>query len=356
MKRGRLVYTEAALLYSILMRIVIVTPLIPPEPGGPSYYSVALQAALEKVGYTVPLLAFRSVRSYPSGLRHVLFFLHVLRAARTADLFIILDTVSVALPAVLAARLLRKPVFIRTGGDFVWERYIERTGEKVLLAEFYVRPRALSYKERILIGIQKRIIFPLTTRIIFSTAWQRDIWEKPYDISRERTAIIDNCVLAPEKTQGTSQVSSGAFLWVGRDLVLKNVSVLRSAMVKLKEQRPEAELVELTNVPHERVVRALREARCLVLPSVSEVSPNLVYEALALGTPVIATAETGIKAQLTGVVRFIDPLSEVELLRALEEMSDDAEYALWCSRVATFRYIHTYDDIAREFIELAITV
>ena len=125
------------------MRFLIVTPLIPPEPGGPSYYSVALKEALERAdpvrnettdvcvdtrdarvsngaGHTVDLLAFAEVRQYPSGVRHLILLYKTLFRALRADTLIVLDTVSVAVPAVAAGWLVGKRTIVRTGGDFVW--------------------------------------------------------------------------------------------------------------------------------------------------------------------------------------------------------------------------------------------
>ena len=90
------------------MSILIVTPLVPPESGGPSYLSVSLKEALEKKGEKVDLIAFKEVRHYPSGIRHLLFLYKVLWRARKVDALIILDTVSVALPSVIAGWLLQK--------------------------------------------------------------------------------------------------------------------------------------------------------------------------------------------------------------------------------------------------------
>ena len=62
-----------------------------------------------------------------------------------------LDTFSVAFPAVCAARLCGKKMIIRTGGDFLWEFYVERTGDLVLLRDFYnTRIGRLNFKERLI--------------------------------------------------------------------------------------------------------------------------------------------------------------------------------------------------------------
>ena len=57
------------------MKIVIATPLYPPEVGGPAYYAFNLEQALVAQGVKVRVISYRFERKLPPGLRHILFFL-----------------------------------------------------------------------------------------------------------------------------------------------------------------------------------------------------------------------------------------------------------------------------------------
>lgn len=355
----------------LTMRILIVTPLIPPEPGGPSYYSVSLKEALERAGHTVDLIAFREVRQYASGVRHIIFFYKVLHRALFADALIVLDTVSVALPAVVAGWTLGKKTIIRTGGDFVWEAYVERTGEKVLFRDFYAKPRALSRKERFLVWVQKRVVFRLAHTIVFSTAWQRDIWLEPYGIPDTKTVVVENVHTVRQTSTPDGQGGSGlsgphseekgvtrtptTFLWVGRDLVLKNVDTLCAAFERVKERHPQMELKLCTNIPREEIMREFCTARCLVLPSVSEVSPNIVFEALAHGVPVICTADTGIREHSPAGVVFVETTDEHALTEAMLDLCDPSTYVRVREFASTQPPIRTYDAVAQELLNILST-
>jgi len=330
------------------MRVLIVTPLIPPEPGGPSYYSVALKEALERAGQEVSLIAFREVRRYPSGIRHLIFLYKVLLKARTVDTLIILDTVSVALPAVLAGWLLNRRTIIRTGGDFVWEHYIERTKEKILLSEFYKGKRKLSFKERLLVWLQKRIIFRFVDTLVFSTEWQRNIWMKHYALNAKHTAVIENSY--PKKVL----VAEGGdtFLCAWRSTGFKNIDTLEAAYERAQKECHGIELEVLRNIPREELHERMRTARALVVPSLSEVSPNMAMEALAMGLPVLLTKDCGIKERLGGAVTWIDPLSPDDIAKHLCACLDSEVYQQARARTVVHTYVHTYDDIAREFIEV----
>ena len=57
------------------MRILIATPLLPSQPGGPGQYAVGLKNSLESRGCCVETVAFQEVTKFPSGIRHIILFL-----------------------------------------------------------------------------------------------------------------------------------------------------------------------------------------------------------------------------------------------------------------------------------------
>src|SRR5690348_11398603 len=119
------------------MRILIATGIYPPEIGGPAEYAKNLKDAWNSQGHQVTVKVFSRFKFLPTGLRHLAYFLYIVPAVIRADFILSLDTFSAGLPAVLAARLFGKQIIVRTGGDFLWEFYVERTGELVLLKDFY---------------------------------------------------------------------------------------------------------------------------------------------------------------------------------------------------------------------------
>jgi glycosyltransferase involved in cell wall biosynthesis len=328
---------------------LIVTPLVPPEPGGPSYYSVALERELKALGHEVSLVAFREVRKYPSGVRHLMFTYLVLFKALRADVLIILDTVSVALPAIIAGWVLGKKTIIRTGGDFVWERYIERTGEKILLPEFYEQKRVLTRKERLLVWLQKHIVFPLTTRIVYSTAYQRDIWARAYKIPAKKTAIIENSYPAKDMTARGGEV----FLAAWRPTGFKNIDILEQAYALAQQKCPGIKLEIFKDIPRDELAIRMRAARALVVPSLSEVSPNMAMEALAMGLPVILTKDCGTRDRFGDAVTYIDPKDPKGIADTLCSFMDAEVHADAKRRAEAFAFTRTYADIASEFLDLA---
>ena len=334
------------------MSILIVTPLVPPESGGPSYLSVSLKEALEKKGKKVELIAFKEVRHYPSGIRHLLFLYKVLWRACKADALIILDTVSVAFPAVLAGWLLQKKMIVRVGGDFVWERYVERTGEKVLLSEFYlpaVKKFSLTKKENILIWLQKNIVCTLATKIVFNTAWQKKLWEKPYALKKEKTGVITNAFTKSEyRNKG-----GGGFICAWRATAFKNTDTLETAYLLAKEKNPKIQLDIYKDIPRDELYGYMVKARALIVPSLTELSPNMVLEALGMGLPVLLTKDCGAYDLLDGAVIWIDPLDSRDIASKMCELMDPLKYEKEKEKASSFAgYTHTYDNIAQEYLDI----
>lgn len=333
------------------MKILIATPLSPAQSGGPAQYASGLSRALSTLGHQVETVSFADVARYPSGVRHLILGVRLYVCAQRADAVIVLDTLSSALPAVIAARLRGKAVFVRAGGDFVWEQYVERTGEKVLFRTFYEHLPPLSMKERLAVWIQKRIVFPLTSAVVFNTKWQRDIWMKPYELTARRVSVIENAYAWTGDTleEATKQTD---VVWVGRNLVLKNTDALDRAVEAVRRTVPSLTYEKHTSIPHTDVLMILKRSRMLVIPSVSEMSPNLAAEALALGTPVVLTKECGLQDTLGDAVTWIDPMRTDDIAEKIMGLMTDEGYRNALMRAEKFTSERTYETVAREFLAL----
>ncbi|MDR3548048.1 MAG: hypothetical protein P4M11_07255, partial [Candidatus Pacebacteria bacterium] len=110
------------------MKLVLATPLFPPDSGGPATDAALLAKELPKHGIETVVCSFGKVRHLPSGIRHVAYAFEVWKEARRADGIVAFDTFSACLPAAWVARVLRKPLIIRVPGDFAWEQATQRFG------------------------------------------------------------------------------------------------------------------------------------------------------------------------------------------------------------------------------------
>ena len=118
------------------MKLVIATPLYPPEIGGPATYAKLLQEGLPTKDIEVELVKFCDVRHLPKLVRHYAYYRRVLKAARAADAVLALDPVSVGLPAMWAAKSAGKPFVVKIVGDYAWEQGQQRFAVTQSLDQF----------------------------------------------------------------------------------------------------------------------------------------------------------------------------------------------------------------------------
>src|SRR3989344_3997850 len=155
------------------MKLVIATPLYPPEIGGPATYAKLLFEGLPKKGIEVDLVKFSDVRHLPKIIRHYIYYRHVLKAIRNADVVLALDPVSVGLPAMWAARRAGKPFVVKIVGDYAWEQGRQRFGITQNRDEF-VKTARVPFPVRVLRRIQPRVA-AAATRVIVPSEYLQDI-------------------------------------------------------------------------------------------------------------------------------------------------------------------------------------
>ncbi len=336
--------------HTIHMNFLIATPLTASQVGGPAQYSVGLAKALRDAGHTVSVVSFQDVAHYPSGIRHVFLFVTLCFRLRNIDVAIALDTFSVALPVVLAAGLMRKKSIVRAGGDFLWEQYIERTKEKIALSQFYLAQHAFNIKEHCIFWLQKKVVVRMSDMLVFSTKWQLHIWEDPYMLSKLKIAVIENAYHVEHALSEVDRTKVQKVVWIGRDITLKNVDALDRAIEKVRTQHPTLVYEKYSLLTHTDVLAVLNTCRFIVIPSFSEVSPNLALEALALHVPVILTKESGFYDTFRNVMVWIDPFDIEDITQSIMALMDDDTYQTIHANVCAHKNKRTYTDIAEEFL------
>ena len=294
-------------------------------------------------------------RRWPTGVRHVAAFLQALVMMRRSEVVILFDHFSMGLPVGLVAWVFRRPVVIRVGGDFLWESYVESHRTEITLPGFYESRPFLNWKERTILFLA-RWTLRHASRVAFSTEWQRQIFIKHYGLLPERTLVIQNSVNLSSAVSETfaKRGTAISIVYAGRFLFLKNLRrtllVFRSVRLALGSS---ARLYLIGEGPEEGRLKALiqsygmmeyvyieppldrvsLEARILgaaavIIPSLSDVSPNLVVEALELGVPVLLTKHCGYTfGEAEGVLR-VDPLDENDLARGFSRLLNSRQRSI----------------------------
>lgn len=326
------------------MRILIATGIYPPALGGPAKYAYNLGKEWGKDGHKVVVKTYTSVeRILPSGLRHFYYFLKIIPAVLRADFIYALDTFSVGWPAVCAARIFNKKIMIRTGGDFLWEGYVERTADLVLLKDFYTTTREKwSKKEQIIFKITKWTLQNVSF-LIFSTAWQKDIFIKAYDLNSKNISIIENYY--GEKLPSLESKEKN-FIGGTRKLKWKNVDVLKNAFEGISEAS-----LDLNNYSNDEFQKKISECYATILVSLGDISPNMILESIRYNKPFIITSENGLMDRIKDIAVVVDPKNPQDIREKVLWLCQKENYSIQVEKIRNFNFINDWKQISEEIIK-----
>lgn len=337
------------------MKIVLATGIYPPDIGGPATYAKVLAQKLQGLQHAVIVITYGNCKPQIADswlvvhvpniggplLRWWRYSRALRKHAADADIVYAFSSVSVGVPLRMSG--VRKPkIVLRLGGDFLWERYTDRGGA-LGLRDWYKKIGAsqCAMCKWLLCGFD---------HIIFSSAFQRDIYVDHYK-DLPAYSVIENALPA-----GTTVLHEKhdpfRILFLGRLVRFKNLPVLLKALSDM----PRATVTIAGSGPDLRRLQALSgalgmrdrvafvgnragqekqklffEHDLLVIPSITEISPNAALEARAVGMPVLLTEETGLSLSLQKGMVIRSLKDHGEMLAALKEAqkkySDIAAYA-----------------------------
>jgi glycosyltransferase involved in cell wall biosynthesis len=309
------------------VRVVVVSGIWPPDVGGPASHAPALADALREAGHEVEVVTTAAAepaprpyrvrwvsRARPAPLRHLAVTGEVWRAARSADR---VYATTMVRRAALGATLARRPLVVKLVADEAFERE-RRSGRFAgTLEEFQaagggLRVRALRATRTTALRRARRVVVP--------SAYLREI-AIGWGLSPDRVTVIPNpapalpAVPSREEARAALGIDGFAIATAGRLTAQKALGDALAAV----ERVGDVELLVLGDGPErasleqrvvslgltervrflgagsrDDVIRLFRAADVALLTSAWENLPHTLLEALAVGTPVIATAVGGI--------------------------------------------------------------
>jgi glycosyltransferase involved in cell wall biosynthesis len=326
--------------------IVIITGIYPPEIGGPAEYVKNLAEVWRDQGYLVDIEIFSKFNFLPTGIRHIVYFFSIIPSILIADYIFIIDTFSAAFPAVLVSWILRKKTVLRTGGDFLWEAYVERTGDKVLLIDFYKKSlKLLAFKEKIVFRMIKWLLHHTDT-IIWSTEWQKDIFMEPYKLSKNKHVIVENYYGPRHESQ---EPQEKIFIGSGREIKWKNLDVLQKIFDR-EDVKKSGVVLDAEKVPHGFFLEKIKRAYAVIVVSLGDISPNVILDAIMCKKPFIITKETGLYNRIKSIAVFVDPQNENDIADKICWLSRSENYEIQKKKLEEFDFVHTWEDIAYEYM------
>ncbi len=334
------------------MRILISTGIYPPKVSGPAQYAHNMAVFWSKMGHKVQICTYGLENILPTGIRHFYYFLRVFPKVLFAERVFILDTFSVGFPTVLACKILGKKSVIRTGGDFLWEGYVERTGDQVLLREFYsTKFKNLNSKERVIFRITKWTLNNVSL-LVFSTDWQRKIFAEPYDLDFKNTAVVENHFEKINMGEGEVQ-NSFLKVFVGsvRKLKWKNIDLLKKVFQNKRVSNSGA-VLDMENMERDSFLKKILNSYAVILVSLGDVSPHMIIDAMSLNKPFIVTKENGLMDRIKDVAITVDPKNEEEIEDKVLWLLNEDNYMNQVEKIKNFSFVRTWEDIAKEYIEI----
>jgi len=186
-------------------------------------------------------------------------------------------------------------------------------------------------------------------------------------IGIEHASYVPNGVSVPER-RPASRASATFVLYVGRLSPEKGIADLVAAtegmQLVVAGDGPLRHLIPsaLGFVPHDQVLRLMREASVIVMPSRQDGSPVALLEAMANECAIVATSVGGIpdavEDGVTGLL--VDPLSPLQLRAAIERLlaSPDLRRRLGAAAGARAREQHSWQRVTSATLDaytLALT-
>ena len=308
------------------MNILIVSGIWPPDVGGPASHAPELAERLRTRGHAVEVVITADAepateaypvrwvsRQTPRGIRHVLSAAAIARAARRAD---VVYATGMLGRSALGSTLARTPLVMKLTSDPTYERalrYRLSGGDlEAFQSEGGVRVRALRRARDLAVGRAAHLVVPSEALRQLALGW---------GIPEDRVTLVPNPVSAPlglaprEELRRKHSLDGPTLVFAGRlapqkalDVALDALARAESVTLVIAGDGPdESRLREhaarlgldgrarfLGAQPRSIVFELLRAADGALLTSNWENFPHMVVEALAVGTPVLATAVGGV--------------------------------------------------------------
>ncbi len=331
------------------MKILITSGLSGKDVGGPAQYGPNLKENFKALGHEARLVSYGRLEKFlPTGLRHACFTLRAFPHFLWAEKILALDTYSVGAPSVMLAGLLKRKITLRVGGDFLFSAYLNRTSDNLTLKEFYLFIPKLNLKERIILTVTKKILREADF-LAFNTVWQMNIWKEAYSLESNRLGVVRNFM--PERGE-TPIPEQKNFLWAGRIIPEKNISILKKAAEKVSPKHKDFSLEIVTNEPREKILEKIKESYCVVSPALTDICPNFILEGISFNKPFLMTRETGLSELFPKGGEFLDPKNEKAWEVAIERMLDYNVYREHKAEIARNPFKHSWQDVAGEFADI----
>ena len=324
-----------------IKKILVATPLYPPEIGGPATYARMLEKELPAHHIELEILPFGKVRHLPKIIRHIAYIKLLLGRSKHFDIVYSLDPVSVGVPIMIASFITRKRYILRVAGDYAWEQGQQHFGVTDLLDEYIEHKRNYPFMVRLFAWLQSKVA-ARALHIIVPSKYMKGIVSK-WGITTSKISVVYSA-LSPLKVEGTRDkirkklsyrrtviISAGRLVpWKGFLTLLEVVAELQSDIsFVIAGDGPERGVLEerakelgINNrvsfegiLSREKLGEAIKGADVFVLNTAYEGLSHQLLEVMDLGVPIVTTNVGGNPELIEdGVSGILVPFDDKEAL------------------------------------------
>ena len=309
------------------MRILVVSGIWPPDVGGPASHAPDVAAFLAARGHSVEVVTTAAAapaaesypvhwvsRTLPKGVIHMRTGLEVARRARAAD---VVYTTGMFGRSAGGASLVMRPYVLKLTADPAFERARRRGMIGGNVDEFQRAAVGPSIRA---LRVARDLELRHAAHVFTPSAYLREV-AMGWGVDPGRVSVLPNPSppippLPPREELRASLGMTGPTLaFAGRLTAQKSLELTLAAVAAVEgvslviagdgDERPRLERLAGERVrfvgpqPRERVVELFAAADASILSSSWENFPHTVVEALAVGTPVIATTAGGVAEVVT---------------------------------------------------------
>ncbi len=249
------------------MKVILATPLYPPEIGGPATYTKELAERLRE-RHQITIVAYASTSEKVPGttlitvskrrilpVRLLKFTWVLFKAAKGADVIYVQNAVAAGLPAMLVGRLRRVPVVLKFVGDEAWERATQLKQTQKHLEEFLDAPEG-SFYIRCVMALQGMVLRQVQA-VTTPSAYLAEAAIRTYGIKRKRVVINYNAAEKGEALPFASTPIPHQLVATARLVAWKGVDGIIRATALLLKEFPDTRLVIAGDGPEEASLKKL---------------------------------------------------------------------------------------------------
>ncbi|HEV7449304.1 MAG TPA: glycosyltransferase family 4 protein [Candidatus Paceibacterota bacterium] len=249
------------------MKVILATPLYPPEIGGPATYTKELSERLRDV-HAITIVAYATTSEKIPGttlitvskrrtlpVRLLKYVWVLFKAARKADVIYAQNAVASGFPAALVSMATGVPFVIKFVGDEAWERAAQLRQTNKQLEDFLAHPEG-SLKIRLLMALQGWVL-RRASKVTTPSAYLGEALVRVYRVSAARLVVNYNAAEKGEVTPFAAEVVPHQIVTTARLVEWKGIDGIIRATALLAKEFPDVRLLIAGDGPEEATLKEL---------------------------------------------------------------------------------------------------